>query len=188
MKELSRLPNLLTFYGDSFMTEKPCPKVDEVRYFKENLEYLKAQLAQFGHYTAGNPENEAEIKRTAAIDFALIYLMFEDAFYNGKFHFYDQYMVAKQLRTFRPDLSLTDDEITDSLRRCTDRKRLFAKEFMSDFHGLVMKFVYNVNYWQPPEKSPGSQNPPPYTPPSFGEPNPFSSDEFRKLQDEFDKL
>jgi hypothetical protein len=158
------------------MAEKPCTKIDEIRYYRENFEDLKKQF----------PESEA--KRKAIIDFPIIFLLFEDAFYNGKFHFYEQWKIAQQFRKFRPDLAVTDDEISYSVKRCTDRKRLYGREFMNDFSKLVMKFVYNANYWQPPEKSTGSQNAPTYSSPSFGEPNPFEADEFKQMQDEIDRL
>jgi hypothetical protein len=159
------------------MTEKPGPKINENQYNQENFEDLKKQF----------PKDEA--KRKAKIDFTVICLMFEDAFYNGKFNWYEQWKIAQQLRKFNPDLAVTDEEITYSLKRCSDRKRLVVKNFFNDARGWLTKWVYNIYFMQPPEKSPSaSQTQPPYTPPSSGEQNPFESEEYKKLKDELDNL
>lgn len=156
------------------MTEK---KVDELRYYKENYKHLKNKFAHFGKFIAGNPQDEAYIKRLADIDFAIIYLLDKDAFYADKHHFCSQQLITEKLRQFRPDLSVTNEELRDSLRRSVDRKRLVVQSFINDYKVLVTKWVYNEKYVQPAEKSLSS-----------GEQNPFESEEFMKLKEETDKF
>lgn len=164
-------------------------KVDESRYCREILAYIKMMLGHYGKYIAGNPEDEARVKRSVYIDLAIIFLLDKDAFYGDKHHFWDKQFITQKLRQYTPELSATDEEINESLERSVIRKRLVVRDFINFNNIWVRKWIFNDNYVQPPEKSPNtSQTQSPYTPPSSGENNLFESEEFRKLKDELDKL
>jgi hypothetical protein len=168
------------------MTEKT-RNVNEVRYYKENLAYLKRMFAHYGKYIPGNEEDESKVKRIADIDLAIIYLMYEDAFYNEDFHFWDQKLITQKLMLFRPDLNITDKEISEALKRNTDKKRLYGHGFVNGTV-IVNKWKYNESYKQPPEKSSSGSQKPPSNVSSSGEKNPFESEDYKKLKDELDKL
>jgi hypothetical protein len=152
--------------------------IDEARYYKHNLANIKKHGEHFGTFHPGNPEDEARAKRAADIDLAIIYLLFKVAFNNGKHLFKDQEWITSLLRQFRPDLCVTDKDVSESLKRSVNNQRLVIGNYFDNYKLINLdKWVYNTNYKIGPEKLLSTITE-----------NPFISNEFTKLMEKVNKF
>jgi len=124
--------------------------------------------------------DEARIEKMARLEFDIMFILRDTAYYQGKFHYMDQKWITQKLREFcRITDDISDDDILSAIDGNTRRSRIFAQPF-TNCGKIIYKYIYQAHYKQKVEESVQKRV---EQTPAHVEVNPFVTDEYKKIMD-----
>lgn len=122
--------------------------------------------------------DEAKIEKMARLEFDIMFILRDTAYYQGKFHYMDQKWITQKLREFgRIADDTSADDILSAIDGNTRRFRIFAQPF-NNCGKTIYKYIYQAHY---KPKVDESIEKPVGQPPARVEVNPFVTDEYKMI-------